>query len=68
MTRAADLRAVIDELANALQTAIGLSAVVRRETQTAADDAVALDAAMRRAIAALTRLQPPTDTRRGRRR
>ena len=54
------LRRVIDELANALQTAIGLATAQRRQTQTTADDAVALEAAIGRAVLALKRLQPRT--------
>lgn len=52
------LRHVIDELANALQTAIGLATTMRRETQSTADDAVMLEAAIGRAVSALKRLQP----------
>jgi hypothetical protein len=54
---AALLREVIDQLANALQTATGLTAVLRRSTQAAADDAVALDGSIDRAVRALVRLQ-----------
>ena len=52
------LRRVIDDLANALQTAIGLATKVRRETQDTVDDAVMLEAAIGRAVSALKRLQP----------
>jgi len=58
------LRRVIDELANALQTAIGLATTQRRQTQTTADEAVALEAAVGRAVSALKRLQPPGKGRR----
>ena len=53
-----ELRTVIDELANAVQAAIGLATRLRRETQTIADDAVRLEAAIGRAVLALRRLQP----------
>jgi hypothetical protein len=53
-----ELRRVVDELANALQAAIGLATHLRRQSQTTADDAVALEAAIGRAVSALRRLQP----------
>ena len=52
------LRRVIDDLANALQAAIGLAGKMRRETQGTAGDAVALEAAIGRGVSALRRLQP----------
>jgi hypothetical protein len=52
------LRRVLDDVANALQSAIGLATHLRRQTQTIADDAIALEAVIGRAIAALRRLQP----------
>ena len=52
------LRAALDEVANALQGAVGLAALIRRHTQNAADDAVKLDAAIGRAAIALRRVQP----------
>jgi hypothetical protein len=52
------LRRVLDELAQAVQTAIGLATRLRRETQTLADDAVRLEAALGRAVSALKRLHP----------
>ena len=52
------LRHIIDELANALQTAIGLATQLRRASQTTADDTAALEAAVGRAVAALKQLQP----------
>jgi hypothetical protein len=52
-------RRVIDELANALQTAIGLATELRRNSQDTADGAVSLEAAIGRAVSALRRLQPP---------
>ena len=54
------LQRVIDDLANALQAAIGLATGLRRQTQDTADDAVALEAAVGRAVSALKRLQPPS--------
>lgn len=53
-----ELRAAIDELANALQGAIGLSAQLRREAQQTAVDAVALEGTVARAVGVLKRLQP----------
>ena len=52
------LQRVIDDVANALQHAIGLATAMRRETQGTADDAVQLEAAIGRAVSALQRLQP----------
>ena len=52
------LQRVIDDVANALQHAIGLATAIRRETQGTADDAVALEAAIGRAVSAIRRLQP----------
>lgn len=52
------LRRVLDDLANALLTAIGLATDLRRETQTIVDDAVELEAAVGRAVSALKHLQP----------
>jgi hypothetical protein len=52
------VRRVIDELAHALQTAIGLATTQRRQTRTTADEAVELEAAIGRAVSALKRLQP----------
>ena len=52
------LRDAIDDLAHALQTAIGLATTVRRGSQDAMDDAVLLEAAIGRAVSALRRLQP----------
>ena len=50
------LRAVIDDVANALQGTIGLAARIQGTTQTTADDALALRGAIARAVAALKRL------------
>ena len=55
-----ELRNVIDELANALQAAVGLAALIRRQTQTATADVVQLEACIGRAASALRRLQPGT--------
>jgi hypothetical protein len=52
------LRRVLDDVANALQSAIGLATRLRRKSQDTADDAIMLEAAIGRAIAALRRLQP----------
>ena len=61
-------RQVIDELANALQAAIGLAAQVRRNAQTTADDAVLLEGSIARAVSVLQRVQPtPASKKRGRR-
>ena len=50
-------RDVVNELANALQVAIGFAAQVRRNTRMTADDAEPLEAAITRAVSALKRLQ-----------
>ena len=60
-----ELRAVIDELANALQGAVGLAALLRREAQTTADDAVKLEGIIARAASALKRAQPRPEPGRG---
>jgi hypothetical protein len=61
-------REVIDQLANALQVAIGLAAEVRRNAQTTATDATALEGAIMQATAALSRVQPRAGAaRRGKR-
>jgi hypothetical protein len=52
------LQRVLDDVANAVQSAIGLATHLRRQTQNVADDAIVLEAAIGRAIAALRRLQP----------
>ncbi len=57
---ARELRALIDELANALQGAVGLVALLRREAQATSNDAVALEGAITRAMSAVKRLQPPS--------
>jgi hypothetical protein len=58
------LRPVLEELANALQAALGLATHLRRNTQTIADDAVRLEAAIGRAVAVLKRVQPSGPTTR----
>ena len=55
-----ELGAAIGEVANALQAALGLAALLRQQAQTTADDAVTLDGAIARAVAALKRLHPPS--------
>jgi hypothetical protein len=52
------LRAALDEVANALQGAVGLAALIRRDTQNVADGAVKLEAAIGRAAVALRRVRP----------
>jgi hypothetical protein len=61
--KAQERRRVIDELANAIRAADGLATHLRRQSQTTADDAVALEAAIGRAVAALKRLQPSSSRR-----
>jgi hypothetical protein len=56
------LRQIVDALANALHMATALATHVRRQTHDLADEAVALEAAIGRAVVALRRAQP----RRGR--
>ena len=51
------LQSVIDDLAHALQAAIGLATVMPRDAQESANDAVMLEAAIGRAVSALERLQ-----------
>ncbi len=60
-------RQVVDDLANALQVAIGKAALVRRNAQTTADEAVLLEGSIARAVSALKRLQPRSGPARGRR-
>ena len=60
-------RQVVDELANALQVAVGFAAQVRRNAQTTADDAVLLENSIARAVSALKLLQPTASRKRGRR-
>ena len=60
-------RQVVDDLANALQVAIGRATAVRRTAQTMTDDAVLLESSIGRAVAALKRLQPRPSPGRDRR-
>jgi len=60
-------RQVVEELANALQVAIGFAAQVRRKAQTTADDAVLLEDAIARAVSALKQAQPLAARKPGRR-
>jgi hypothetical protein len=60
-------RQVVDELANALQVAIGFAAQVRRNAQTTADDAALLEGSIARAVSVLKRAQPSAAGKRGRR-
>ena len=53
-----ELRDVIAEVANALQGAVGLAAMVRRNAPNVADDAANLEAAIHRAVIAIRRVQP----------
>ena len=62
---AREIRAVLADVANALQGAIGLAALVRRNAQTVANDAVTLEAAIGRSVSALKRLQPRSGPGRG---
>jgi hypothetical protein len=56
-------RQVVDELANALEVAIGFAAQVRRNARTTADDAVLLEDSIARAVSVLKRLQPRSPAR-----
>ena len=58
-----ELRTLIDELANALQGAVGLAALIRRQTQTTADDAARLETAIGNAASVLRRAQPSSTRR-----
>ena len=59
MTRppARQVQEVLDQVANILQAASRLATQLRRTTQTSANRAVDLEAAIGRAVAALKRLQ-----------
>lgn len=64
---------VVDDLANALQVAIGRAALVRRNAQTTADEAVLLEGSIARALSVLKKMEPArrgkpssADGRRGR--
>lgn len=60
-------RQVVDELANALQVAVGFAVQVRRNAQTTADDAVLLEGSIARAVSALKRVQPRPSRKQSRR-
>ena len=62
-----ELGAVVEELANALQGAMGLTAMLRQLVKTTADEAFAVDVAIARAVTALKRLQPSSAPRERRR-
>jgi hypothetical protein len=53
-----DMKQVLDEIANALQTAAPLSTALRQGLGDAADNALKLEGAIARAASALRRLQP----------
>ena len=53
-----DLSAAVEELANTLQAAGLLTVLLRRNSETAASDAAALEQSIARAAAAVRRLQP----------
>ena len=53
-----ELRGAVAELANALQGAVGLAALVRANAESIADDAANLEAAVLRAAVAVRRVQP----------
>jgi len=57
-TRDPVLQNVIDELTDSLQTAVLLASRLAMDLRAPARDAVVLDEAIRRATAALRRLQP----------
>jgi hypothetical protein len=64
---ARELRDAIDELANALQGAVGQVAMLRQQMKTTCDYAFAVDVAIARAVTALKRLRPPSGPGRGER-
>ena len=68
MTRppARQVQATLDQIATTLQAASRLATDLRRTTQASANDAVALEAAIGRAVATLKRLQTPSERRRTR--
>lgn len=53
-----DEKQVLDDIANALQTAAPLSTAIRQGLGDAADNAVKLEGAIDRAVRAMKRLQP----------
>ena len=68
MTRpsARQVQEVLDQVTNILQAANRLATQLRRTTQSSANAAVDLEAAIGRAVAALRRLQTPSERRRTR--
>ncbi len=64
----ASFREVLEELANALQVALGLSTELRRRAESQAEDLIALDQAIIRAVIALRLLRPSWATDEQRRR
>ena len=68
MTRppARQVQEVLDQVTNILQAASRLATQLRRTTQTSANAAVDLEAAIGRAVATLRRLQAPSSRRRTR--
>ena len=52
-------RQIVDDLANALQVAIGRAAQVRRNAETTAKEAVLLEGSIARAVSVLKRMQQP---------
>ena len=58
-------REVVDELANALEVAIGFAAQVRRNARMTADDAVRLEGSIARAVSVLKRIQSARGSRKG---
>ena len=50
--------AAIEELANALQGVVGLTAMLRQQVKTTAEYAFAVDGAIARIVTALRRLHP----------
>ncbi len=68
MTRppARQVREALDQVTSILQAASRLATQLRRTTQTSANAAVDLEAAIGRAVAALRRLQAPSSRRRTR--
>jgi hypothetical protein len=49
---------VVNDLAAALQVAIGYAVSIRQQARTTADDAVLLEGSIARAVSGLKRLQP----------
>ena len=62
-----EVGAVIEELANAPQGAVGLTAMLRQQMKTTTECAFAVDVEIARAVTVLKRLQPPAGPGRGQR-